>query len=313
MRINKNEILLKNKGRIPVVILVLLLCVPLNNSQAQPSPPSEQTFILAGSKNTFPNVDINDASAAIKIWGAELQKNLKMGLSFDLMIFDNAEEITNYPDKDDLGLIILNSVDYLNIKSNMHLYPVLIALDRNEVYKSFVILTRNDQIEELKDLKDKKLGLPKIFFNPIPDMWLQVKLSQDKLGEIRKFFNEIREYDKESEAILSVFFGQNDVCVVSKPAFETMNELNPQVGEKLKLLAESPGYITGISCLSENSKDFSYSKRFLDACLNLSVYTAGRQILTLMKTEKVGVFKPEYLNTIAQLLKEYNTLSRKRK
>lgn len=301
--------------KLSIIVVILLMLLPtLKSAGGQKNNKiDEQTFILACPKNTFPNVDLNDATAAVKVWGSELQKQLKMGVTFDLQIFENAEDITKYPKRDDLGLIITNTIDYFKLKSKMNLYPVVIPYDNHNVYKNFLILVKRDQYKTLKDVKDKKLGLQKIFLNPIPSMWLDVLLWKNKMNSKEKFFSSIKEYDSESQLILSVFFGQNDICVASKVAYETMVELNPQVEKQLAILYTSPGYLTGISSFSKNSRKFSYSERLIVAAMDLGNYVAGKQILTLMKTEKLAKFKPEYLNTIQELLKDYNALSKKKK
>ncbi len=272
----------------------------------------EDDFILVCPKNIFINVNINDAKAAIKVWGEALQKQLKMGVRFDLQIFDNADEIIESPIRGNFGLIMLNTIDYLNIKSKMHLYPVLVSTDKNSAYVHFLILVKGKQFKDLKDLKNKKLGLLRRTYYPVSNMWLEVLLNKNKLSKKEEFFSSIKEFDSESQLIMSVFFGQNDVCMVSKKAFETMKELNPQLGEQLNTLTESPGYLKGLSCYTENSRKFSYSEKFIDASLNLGSYSAGKQILTLLKTDEAIKFKTEYLESSQALLRDYNLFKAKK-
>lgn len=291
-----------------LILFFAVLVMPDKSLCQNDSVTNSNNFIVASPKNMYVNVDLNDATAAIKVWGEELQKQLKIGARFELKIFDTAEDIVKSPVRDELGLIIINSPDYLKIKSQMQLYPVIVPFERGDVYSRYLILTKKGAVKNLKELKNKKLALPDIKSNPVPDIWLNVLMKEKDADKKNKFFSSVKEFDNNSRLILSVFFGQNDVCVVSKAAYETVVELNPQVGIDLNILAESPGYLTGLSCLSKNSKRNKYGEKVVNACKNLDNYAAGKQILTLMKTEKVTTFKPEYLKSITNLLKEYKEL-----
>ncbi len=292
-----------------IITIILILLIILSNAEGERFNRSdEENFVLVCPKNIFINVNLNDAKAAIKIWGEALQKQLKMGVRFDLQLFDNVQEIVNSPDRDNFGLIMLNSIDYLNLKSKMHLYPILVATDKDNIYMQFLLLVKGKQYKNLKDLKSKKLGLLKTSYYPVSKMWLEVLLNKNKQKKEEEFFSSIKEYDSESQLVMSVFFGQNDACIVPKAAFETMKELNPQVGEQLNVLSESPDYLKGLSCFTENSRKFSYSERFIEASLNLGSYSSGKQIMTLLKTENAVRFKAEYLESSQELLKDYNNL-----
>ena len=303
----------KYRNGFSFIITIILIILPiLSNAEGKKfNNPDEENFILVCPKNIFINVNLNDAKAAIKVWGEALQKQLKMGVRFNLQLFDNMQEIVNSPARDNFGLIMLNSIDYLNLKSKMHLYPILAATDKDNIYMQFLLLVKGNQYKNLKDLKNKKLGLLKISYYPVADMWLEVLLNKNKQKKKEEFFSSVKEYDSESQLVMSVFFGQNDACIVPKSVFETMKELNPQIGEQLNVLFESPGYLKGLSCFTENSRKFSYSERFIEASLNLASYNSGTQILTLLKTENAVRFKAEYLESSQELLTDYNNLFKK--
>jgi ABC-type phosphate/phosphonate transport system substrate-binding protein len=143
-------------------------------------------------------------------------------------------------------------------------------------------------------------------------MWLDVLLGNNKLDWKEKFFSSLKEFNKESQLILSVFFEQTDVCIVSRTAFNTMCELNPQVERDLKILASSPCFKIGLACTTQNSRKFSYIDKLIDATADLNSFTAGKQILILMKTARVRRFKQDDLKTVEQLLKEFEKLQNKK-
>ena len=64
---------------------------------------------------------------------------------------------------------------------------------------------------------------------------------------------EVREVEKTSPAILAVLFGQADVALVRRQAFETMVELNPQLETDLEVVANSPDYLPTVTCFLSNT------------------------------------------------------------
>ena len=107
--------------------------------------------------------------------------------------------------------------------------------------------------------------------------------------------------------MLSVFFRQDDACIVTRDVFEAMIELNPQVGAELTVLVTSPEFMYGVTCLRKNL-DEENQKRLLENAIQLQTYPKGKQILTLFRRDEVVLFKPSYLESIERLVKEYHNL-----
>ena len=280
------------------------------NAQIKNVPENEKVFELGVLRDSFINVNINDASVAINTWANELRKNLKIDASFKLVIFDNTQEMVNYNSKKNLGMVILNSIDFLKLRNKMSLYPIFTSTDSKNIYSKLLIITKHLNAKNISDLRGKKIGFYLRRNNPIPELWINVLLAKNKLGTEEKFFSQIREFQSESQLILSVFFGQTDVGIVTESAFETMNELNPQIDKKIKILKVSRGFIFDISSLTKGSMEYSYSDQIKKDAVNLNRYPAGRELLTLMKTVRVVQFKPELLKNTEILYNEYKDIKK---
>lgn len=307
---DKKNINMINKFIFTLVFSAVLLNFVNLNAQTKKVSNNEKVFELGILRNSFINVNINDASVAISTWANELRRQLKIHTKFKLVIFNNTEDMVKYNTKKKLGMVILNSIDYLKLHNKMSLYPIITTGNNKNIYSKLYIITRKINSDNISELKGKKIGFYLGRNNPIPKYWISVMLYKNKQGSIKKFFSQITEYQKESQLILSVFFGQIDAGVVTQTAFETMNELNPQIGKKLRIFKVSPGYLFDISSLTSGSIHYSYSSRIEKSAININKYPAGKELMTLMKTDQVFAFKSKYLKSTEELFNEYNAIKK---
>jgi ABC-type phosphate/phosphonate transport system substrate-binding protein len=107
--------------------------------------------------------------------------------------------------------------------------------------------------------------------------------------------------------VLPVFFRQADACVVTRRGFKTMSELNPQVSQRLKVLAASPGLVpTG----------FGFRPDYTDPLKNTIVAElarikdspAGAQVLTLFQSGSLEAHPLSCLDSAFELLATHQRL-----
>lgn len=304
------QILKDNYLLVLITFLVTLILVGNLNAQAKKSSEDEKVFELGVLRSTFINVNINDATVAINTWANQLRNKLKVDAKFKLILFDNTDDMVKYNANKNLGMVILNSIDFLKLRSKMSLYPIYTSNDNKNIYNKLYIITKNPGVKNISELKGEKLGFCLKRNNPIPEYWIEVLLAKNKLPHLKKFFSQTEEFQSESQLILSVFFGQTDVGIITETSFKTMDELNPQIGKKIKILKVSPGFIFDISSLTKASRNYSYSKDIIEDAINISQYPAGRELLTLMKTVKIVPFRPEYLKSTETLYNEYKSIKK---
>jgi ABC transporter, phosphonate, periplasmic substrate-binding protein len=272
---------------------------------------SMPTYRIIISKNLFSEVDLNDAAAAMNVWVKELVGTIKPEFKLEPIILNKIDEL-NTSFLKNTALICLNSIDYLNYKLKFNLEGAFVSLKNKQVYSEYILLTKKN-IHNLDELKKAKIGIEPKYNHLISHIWLEVLLNENKLPPTDEFFKEVKEFEKESQLILSVFFGQLDACVVTKNSYHLMVELNPQIGERLKIISESPDIVLTVTCFSENFRNIEHRKRIINSAKKLDFYPGGKQILTLMNVDQVVSFRPEYMDNVKILLKDYNNIISKNK
>jgi hypothetical protein len=102
---------------------------------------------------------------------------------------------------------------------------------------------RNGAQQRLADLASGRAALLRGPRMALAEPWLERELQALGAPPAGTYFAQLSRVSKLSQAVLPVFFGQIDAAVVTRQGFQTMVELNPQIGKDLRELAVSPGYI----------------------------------------------------------------------
>ncbi|MCW8849378.1 MAG: phosphate/phosphite/phosphonate ABC transporter substrate-binding protein, partial [Melioribacteraceae bacterium] len=188
--------------------------------------------------------------------------------------------------------------------------PIFINSTNSKIGTSFILLVRkNKGVKSLTDLKNKRINIPADSYGIFIEMWLENTL-YDQGQKLSTFFSEIKNVEKPSQALLPVFFGQTDACVITEPSFYTMLELNPQLKNELIIIEKSPEVINGIFCINKNTNE-NIKNATMDAAQKLTQTVSGKQILSLFKTESLLKFKPEYIKNTRKLFDKFNQIKNK--
>jgi ABC-type phosphate/phosphonate transport system substrate-binding protein len=116
--------------------------------------------------------------------------------------------------------------------------------------------------------------------------WLETKLAESGLGPARRFLGPMEDLENPSKAVLRVFFGQADACLVTSNAFAISCELNPQIARKLKALAASPPLVPTVMYFRNDCRSPQFDK-VEAAILDLHKTTAGQQVLTIFQAVRL--------------------------
>jgi ABC-type phosphate/phosphonate transport system substrate-binding protein len=298
-----------------ILVSIMIVSPGFSAPDGQSKPASGRGYLNVGfPKYMLFDVDIKDAQVAMELWANELSKINKLPLKTKSIIVHDLPSLVKALNEKQIDVIGLPSVDYLKIKDEVSLEPALGTVLGGKHGEEYVLITRIDKApKSLKELKNNKLVFQRDrFVGNVPLMWLDTLLIKQGLPVSEHFFADIKTVNKVSQAVLPVFFNQMDACIVTRRGFETMVELNPQLGEQLRVLSTSPVLVLGVVVFR---KDFNeeYKKRIIKTALNFKNIPSGKQILTLFKVDDFYPFHDSDLDSLLGLLEEYKHLQRHNK
>ena len=140
-------------------------------------------------------------------------------------------------------------------------------------------------------------------------IWLNNLLLKENLPEVDLFFSNVNVTDSPNMTVLPLLFDNATACIITLESLNLLNDLNPQVKNKLKIIKESPGYLLSLSCATPNIyKDKDYLEMISESSENLKKTSEGRQILSIFKFDRILEFKEEFLEGTKRLLNEQDSL-----
>ena len=243
---------------------------------------------LAISESMVADVNLNDARAAMAIWLKRMMVDLNLVIEFNPKVFDTTEEILRRARSGQLDAVALNVVEYRQIADVLDPSQIIGESGAAGMEQYLLLAKRNSGIQHLGDLRGRRLYTLK---NPkmcVADAWLSTLLDAGHLSPSEQFFGSVTTDTKASRVVLPVFFGQADACLTSKQGFDTMCELNPQVGKDLTAIASSPMMVLSFYVFHKNYHSPNRG-RFLKVLSELHTSAAGRQLATLFQFDQLTV------------------------
>jgi ABC-type phosphate/phosphonate transport system substrate-binding protein len=172
------------------------------------------------------------------------------------------------------------------------------------IFEEYLLLVQQDgKVKDLSDLKGLRIILYANARMSLARPWLDLILARRSLPRAEAFFGAMLQKPKPANVLLPVFFNAADACLVTRRVFNTMAELNPQVGRKLRILATSPQVVPSLFCFNAACKPIR-KEIILRAITNLHKSPAGQQILTIYQLGKLEEQPETCLNSARELLNE---------
>lgn len=294
------------------ILLALISGLPACETYAIPQN-AGKNFIVGYSKNVFRGFNVNDARvAASLIENAVIKEGVRKASNFSVTINDPSD-VVNLVKQNKLDFVSLTSAEYLSIRDKTKIYPYVAPIARDNILNRLLLLVRKDSnIKSVSDLKNKKISSSSDIDEnyKLPTIWLKVLLGQNKITNIKGFVSAIKVKDNPSLIVSDVFFKNSDACIIFESEFETLKELNPQLGNNLKILFASEPLLTEVGCYTENSKSDPDLNIVIKTTYELHTSSNGRNLLKLLKIKQLLPYKEEYLHNVEKLYRDFIRLSR---
>ena len=263
---------------------------------------------LGFSTSVFAGVNENDAKAAMKVWAQAILKEHGLSVPADPQVL-NGEAIATAMQNKLIDAVTLSSAEYRALGGEFMSTNAVLGATGGRVTEEYLLLVHRDSnIGRIEDLRGRSL----IFFqNPrasLAPVWFETLLLQSGLGQTLRFCGRVIQGGKLSQVVLPVFFHQADACVVTRRGFQTMIELNPQVGRQLKTLLSSPAMVPFAFYFRSDYSD-PVRDQIIAEIKDVHSTAAGQQVLTLFQCENLEVRPVSVLDTALALLATHARLS----
>ncbi len=273
-------------------------------------------IIVGFSSELFSGVNTRDAKTAIDMYSLNLfqELNKKNPLKFEVTtsIYQSKTELTDAIKRNDCDLLSLTSKEFIELRNNYSLIPALMNIDSKNDECFLLLVNKNKKIEHLKDLKDKRIILTNGGRGDLGLIWLGSILMKYGYDDCNRFFKEIKRCDKQSQAILPVFFGQFDACITLSPSYDEINKLNPQINKKLVALQQSKRISYGMMCFTQSLNEEDRNL-ITNTAKSMQDYASGKQFLKLFQLPKIGDFNPKLIESVEEFINDYNSYKNKKK
>ncbi len=266
-----------------MAIFLWAICIFPASAPGQPERPIHIGFSSA----IFSDINRNDILATTRTWGETFFSANDISALPETKVFDGIAEIRSALVGGDLDFVSLTTNGYARLLEVLGGDVVMISWVSGSITTEYLLLVRRDNgVDAPEGLRDSDLRLLGSYRASLAKAWLDVLLLRKGLGRTDRFFAAIEINTKISKVVLPVFFGQADACVVTRHGFDTMAELNPQIGEKLKAIAVSPPLIPSLSAFGLKA-DPEIREKASREMAKWYLTPAGQQCMTIFQSDRI--------------------------
>lgn len=259
----------------------------------------------------FTDVNESDARAAVKVWGQTVAREHGVPASPDPLIFKDYTELLNALSAQRVDAVGITLPEYAKLSQQMRFGPIFITYNSGSITEEYVLLVhQSSPVGKPDDLADRTLLVHENPRSSVAQFWLDSLLAEQGLKPIDEFVEKITRSTNITKVVLPVFFRQIDACLVTRSSFSTMAELNPQVGKQLRIIAGSPAIVPTVLVFRANYEP-EFKQKILDGLRDLHNTPAGRQVLTVFRSEKMEQQPAASLQSSIALLERYARLLHK--
>lgn len=270
----------------------------------------ERPFRIAFTFSLFGEVNENDVRAAMKVWLMTGAQERSISVDPDPNIHRTVGDLIRFARSTPVDGFGITTPEYLDLSREMSFDLIAVASKNGRITEEYLLLVREDSpVKRLDQLAGRTLA---VLDNPrlsLAVTWLDTVLMEAKLRRSSAFFKRVAMEKNVSQAVLPVFFGKTDACLVTRDSFEVMSELNPQLKQQLRVLTVSPPLIPACFVFLKDAESVNRTK-IIEIMNKLEDTPAGRQILEIIKTEKLEAHDISCLDESLELLSRHQRLAR---
>lgn len=251
-----------------------------------PPPPSRALSIHIGiAPGTWQGLNRSDTAAAISAWAKSILQQVDAQLAVEVTLYESSEALATDLMSGAVECVSMLSSQFLALDAGLRAEEVFVSTREGSIAERYLVLVRNDgDVREVTDLPSHRMLLQGTSRTSVALPWLETVLAARSVTVPADWSRTMVRVDRPSKAVLPVFFGQADACMVTASAFEVACELNPQLRQRLRVLATSPDFVPAVFFFRRGHS--SLARELLEpAITTLQQSQAGRQVLVLFQAD----------------------------
>ncbi|MEZ4599662.1 MAG: PhnD/SsuA/transferrin family substrate-binding protein [Syntrophotaleaceae bacterium] len=276
------------------------------DAAGQPLSPFRTGF----SADLLAGVNETDARAGLRAWGLTVAVDRGIPVEPDVRVFKNTREMQIALQKKEVDVVSVSSVEYAFLRRKVNFAPLfLVRMDGELAEEYLLVVHRSGPVKSIKDLAGRHIKCSTDARNCLAPLWIDTLLFRQGLGSLDSLAGRITRETQITKILLPVFFRQADACIVTRNAFETMVELNPQLGQQLSIIETSPAYVPAMMAFRADYQP-PYLKDLLEGVRSLHQTAAGRQVLLIFNSERIEEHPAAILQPTLELIEAHARLSK---
>lgn len=234
--------------------------------------------------------------------------NKKIGIRF----YNNTKNlILDFTVNNEVDILTIQGLNYLQYQDKIKKSSdsFFIIRDSNNEYKQYYLISnKSSNINSIKDIKNKKLTF--YFENNMIKVWLDKLSLESNKKAYKNIIKEEIEKESESLALLDVYFKKADFTIVSKLAWETMIELNPNIKKRVKIVKKSDKIFFFSVGFLKKERNKELKEIFFNLTSSYTFKEKINELLFLAKAHSMKMEKKTYLNKIEKFYSDYLKLKK---
>ena len=289
------------------IFIAILLCFAISNLVKA----EQKTITLAYLENGLKELKNNEKQVALQLLANELIKG--SGLQMKVKPVRTFNEMQQLIADGEVDYVIFNSFHFLKHYDFLDQYFVkpLLAIQRGPYdSENFVIVANKRYLDqELGSMRGKTLSLHPQYL--LMKFYLEYLVKQSSGLDNLHFFKKIKHTKTASQAVLDVYFGASDLCIIPKHIFDLTVDLNPAIMKKIAIIHESGKQFFPVLVFSFKHVDSSDRKIINENLSVLNESVRGEQILDMFNIQAINPVELDELQPMRILFKNYQSLIQK--
>lgn len=289
-------------GIIGVIVAMLFLFPPGACGQ------SNEIVRMGFTHQLFVDVNENDVMAVARAWAQTFLQERKIRVISKPIVFNSLSEIRAALSGGNVDALQMTAIEFAHVRDLIADDVILCGVVSGSITEEYLLLVNHkSNIKQLSDLKGRTLGMLSSTRSSLAATWLDSLLLRKGLEPAATFFRQVDTKPKVGKLLIPLFFGKLDACVATRKAFDTMVELNPQTGKKLKILESSPPVVPTIFCFRKGYTS-PLRNQILGEILSWNLSSAGKQSLTIFQMDGIEKQSVDCLDSALALIAEHRRL-----